>query len=151
MKHCSRCLEIKSLESFSHNHRGRLKAMCKPCRVERARERRLEHKGSPPRIPSHLVPAFHLLRRLYQSYNRTTPLQIPVRPMHHVVDAQNACILKPERDGYSWLHIASIRGSRTMMWEMTGPLDLIRTLQELGLEIVLPTEQESRNRLRSSS
>lgn len=30
-----------------------------------------------------------------------------------------------------------------MLWEMTGPLDLIRTLQELGLEVVLPKPGKS--------
>lgn len=127
MRQCSRCLEVKEDSEFSP-----LQGRCRPCRAEVQRFEHLERRGKKAPIPNHLAPSFYAVKKLLKGYAGTGPLPIPVRAFGNPIPAPNACVL---RDGF--YHIASTRGARTLEYATTGPLDLIRNLIDLGLEIHL--------------
>lgn len=135
MKQCSRCFELKSALEYSPSQ-GR----CKACRNEVRRLETLKRQGGRAPLPAHLVPVVNYLKTLTREYTGA-PLSVPVRALHNTVLNSRACILQ-RVDGVDWYCLASRRGERRLTLASTGPLDLLESLRDLGLEVVLPTNTE---------
>lgn len=130
MRFCLRCQNIKEDNEFTP-----AQTRCRPCRAEEARFDRIFKRTGKRPLARHLAAPFHAIKKLVSKYDATAPLAIPVRAIGNPVPAPNACVLRPG-NGRSLYHIASSRGQRTLQFEMTGPLDLIRNLNDLGLEVI---------------
>jgi hypothetical protein len=138
MKQCSRCFEVLEDSAFSPRQR-----QCLPCRAEYRKHRQLENQCKKVPIPNHLAPAVNYIQKLIKNYDRSKPLEIPTKAILNPMPAPGACMLVPGLSRAMY-RIASNRGQRTVLLETCGPLDLIRNLREMGLDILVPTDKVAR-------
>lgn len=75
--------------------------------------------------------------RLFRRYDGSKELEVPIKVLNHVVPVTRGCVLRRE-NGKDMILIATQKGVREYLYELTGPEHLYEIIKELGYKLIVP-------------